>query len=204
MDNQSQRRGIQPDSAESGIYMPNILPPIVRDCMEEDLHKGLGLHLASGNRYWPGWLNIDYDPHYLVDIRADVTNLPIKDKCIDVVCAIHMVEHVYPWLAKNLLLEWKRVLKPGGKLIIELPCMDKIYAYIVKCHLDKKPMYAAFTSWAFWGDPRKQDVGMMHRWGYSYYDINELLEQVGFQEIAFAAPKYHIPQRDMRIEAIKP
>lgn len=115
-----------------------------------------------------------------------------------------MVEHVYPWLAKNLLLEWKRVLKPGGKLIIELPCMDKIYAYIVKCHLDKKPMYTALTSWAFWGDPRKQDVGMMHRWGYSYYDINELLEQVGFQEIAFAAPKYHIPQRDMRIEAIKP
>jgi len=71
------------------------------------------------------WINID-----TYDIRTDlkdqitlkesfVTKLDFQDNFFDIVWASHIIEHeINPWLA---LLEIKRVLKNGGKLIICLP-----------------------------------------------------------------------------------
>lgn len=53
------------------------------------------------------------------DIEADVLDLPLDDESVDGVLAKHLLEHVLdPIKAIN---EWKRVLKPNGKLVILCP-----------------------------------------------------------------------------------
>lgn len=122
---------------------------------------------------------------------------------MDTAVAIHVLEHFYEWEAVPVLTEWRRILKPGGRLILELPCMDKVIAYFVTCARESKPVFAHMSWWALWGDPRYQSPEMMHKWGYSIEMLKAKLEAVGFGTITFETPRYHIQQRDMRVVAIK-
>lgn len=114
-----------------------------------------------------------------------------------------MVEHFHAWEAGPLLSEWRRVLKPGGKLIIELPCMDKVYQYIYTCmkHGVKVPDFTGL--FVFWGNPKYKDPLMVHKWGYSMESITELLASCGFRDIAIEKPRYHFAVRDMRAVGYK-
>lgn len=117
--------------------------------------------------------------------------------------AIHVLEHFYQWEAEPLLKEWKRILKPGGKMILELPCMDKVFAYVAQCIKYKENMMQFMTLDALYGDPRNGEVAMAHKWGYFVQPMRELLERVGMREIIYCAPRYHFHFRDMRWECIK-
>ena len=118
--------------------------------------------------------------------------------------AIHVLEHFYEWEALDVLKEWRRILKPGGQLIVELPCMDKVFDYLVQCAAKKKPVFAQMSWWALWGDPRYKSVEMTHKWGYSMQMLKTVLEQAGFTSVSITTPRYHLKQRDMRVVAINP
>jgi 2-polyprenyl-3-methyl-5-hydroxy-6-metoxy-1,4-benzoquinol methylase len=47
--------------------------------------------------------------------------LPFPDATFDVVTSVELIEHISPAEAAQLFLECKRVLKPGGKLIVTTP-----------------------------------------------------------------------------------
>lgn len=102
-----------------------------------------------------------------------------------------------------MLKEWIRVLKPGGALILELPCMDKVLDYIRRCLNEKVPVNLAFSWWAFWGDPKHREPAMCHKWGYSIHSIMEVLHKAGFVGIATERPRYHFAERDMRAVGYK-
>ncbi len=102
-----------------------------------------------------------------------------------------------------MLTEWKRTLKPGGQLILELPCMDKILYYMATCLMNKEPLNGRLSWYAMWGDPKDQDHFMAHKWGYTKQMVVDLLTSVGFESIEVKKPQYHFPIRDMRIEAYK-
>jgi predicted SAM-dependent methyltransferase len=172
------------------------------NCVEEDLRGGVGLHLGCGYRYWDGWVNVD-SGDYRVDVASDVRSLPFPDDHADAVVAVHVIEHLYKWEAESALKEWRRVLKPGGKIILELSCMDKVFSYIADCLVSGKEPAEKFSWWALWGNPDKKDEGMTHRWGYTAFSLHRMLEAVGFTEVTFTTPKYHVKLRDMRFEAVK-
>lgn len=102
-----------------------------------------------------------------------------------------------------MLHEWQRVLKPGGLLILELPCMDKIIRYITQCMNEGAGINLAFSWWAFWGDPKYQAPAMCHKWGYTYDSLTKLLTTVGFTNVQIERPRYHFADRDMRVTANK-
>lgn len=128
--------------------------------------------------------------------------LPIDSGTVDTAVAIHVLEHFYEWEAVEVLKEWKRILKPSGQLILELPCMDKVVEYLVKCATDRKPIFANMSWWALWGDPRYKSVEMTHKWGYSMEMLTAKLQEAGFSTVTFDTPRYHVPQRDMRAVAV--
>ena len=169
----------------------------------EDSHIGTKVHLGSGSIYWDGWLNVDLHGHK-ADLKCDLRKLELPDDHASVAVAIHVIEHFYLWDATTVLREWRRILKPGGVLILELPCMDKVFHYIASCMNSKSPLLSSFSWFAFWGDPSHRSEAMCHKWGYTIDSIKELVTAAGFEGVVSTKPRYHFPARDMRIEACKP
>lgn len=83
----------------------------------------LRLHLACGHDYTEGYINIDlYAPEDAVcDARFDVMKLPYPDNSVDEIKAFHIIEHFHFFEIQEVLKEWYRVLKPGGRLWLETP-----------------------------------------------------------------------------------
>lgn len=167
------------------------------------------LNLGSGNRQerGEGWINVDLpdnwcksQPQLVHDIRE---RLPFDDESVDVVQAIHVVEHMYRYEVDAILMDWVRVLKPGGLMVLELPCLDKIIS-IFNAAIDKGlELPENLTLWGLYGDPIYANPAMVHRWCYSKHELQTMMECHGLTVDASKLPQTHQPVRDMRLEGRK-
>ena len=92
------------------------------------------LNLGSGtgrfDHHLPAGLNmvkLDINPKAPgVQVLADAHRLPFGDTTFDIVYSVAVLEHVQrPWLVAD---EIRRVLKPGGHVVLELPFLNVIHA----------------------------------------------------------------------------
>lgn len=155
------------------------------------------LHIGCGDKYWPGFVNVDQYAQE-ADVNADCKKLPFEADYADEIHTIHFIEHVPRLDVNNMLLDWHRVLKPGGKLFIEVPCLDKIAQSVINGEKNMR-----LTVLGIFGDPRDPKPGMMHQWCYTSDELKDVLLQCGYSKVIVTEPKFHLPQRDMRVEAIK-
>lgn len=185
---------IEPDAAQQPLDSP--LPPV-------------RLNLGCGDKILDGFVNVDLAENWSgrsPDVVADITQrLPFNDNSIDEIHAYHVLEHIDRWKVPECLRDWVRVLRPGGRLILELPCLDKILSlYQYFNGRDENPP-ERLTLWGLYGDPNYCNPAMMHRWCYSKNELTILLEmEVGLVHIAQSEPQTHISIRDMRITGKKP
>ena len=154
------------------------------------------LHLGCGRKKLDGWINCDL---YGSDMDIDIRKLPFDDNSVDEIMAIHVCEHFYIHDILKVLKEWRRVLKPQGKMVLELPCLDKVLAHFIK----GSP--ANMTLWPLYGDPATHKDGepALHKWCWSFAAFRDLLEDAGFTDISEELPHYHQPSRDMRWVCVK-
>lgn len=154
------------------------------------------LNLGCGKRRWPGFVNVDLKDS---DRDCDIRKLPFADESADEIHAIHVCEHFLITEILSILKEWRRVLKTGGKLIVELPCWDKVRIHISKDEADN------MTRWALYGAPKthKDGIPAVHKWCWSLDEFRHLLITAGFEAVKSEPPKYHVPNRDMRLVATK-
>lgn len=154
------------------------------------------LHLGCGKRKLEGWLNCDLHDS---DMDIDIRKLPFDDNSADEIMAIHVCEHFYKHDLPNVLKEWFRVLKPGGKIALELPCLDKILMHFVY-HSGEN-----MTLWPLYGDPSTHKDGepSLHKWCWSKSAFRKELERAGFVKIEQEIPHFHQPSRDMRFVCYK-
>lgn len=158
------------------------------------------LNLGCGGKKLLGYINIDRENNYSEnkpDVVADIRKLPYEDNSVDEVLAIHVIEHFYLWEVEDVLKEWRRVLKPGGALIVELPCLEKIMYWLLtepKIHM---------TLWGLYGDPGFKNPDMVHKWAYTSKQMAHLIRDTGFNEVAVEEAKFHVPKRDMRVTGKK-
>lgn len=124
--------------------------------------------------------NLDYTSADLfspiVDVKADILDLPFADNSFDVIICNHVLEHIVE--DRKAMSELYRVMKPGGWGILQVP---------MKNSLEKT--YEDFTI----TDPKERQkyFGQYDhvRWyGMDYFDR---LRSVGFQtEINFYSQKF--------------
>lgn len=155
------------------------------------------LNVGCGDKHWPGFVNVD--AHGDPDVLTDCRTLPFEADYADEIHSIHFVEHVPRLDLENMLVDWHRTLKPGGKLVIEVPCLDKMAQHIVNGEKNLR-----LTLLGIFGDPRDKKPGMMHQWAYTKAELSEALYQCGFDKVDVMEPKFHMTERDMRLEAYKP
>jgi SAM-dependent methyltransferase len=80
------------------------------------------LEIGGGPHAQAGFLHVDIDPgaHHLEWVAA-AWDLPLPDGWASEIVAIHALEHVEPGRLLETLSEWRRVLKPNGRVEIHVP-----------------------------------------------------------------------------------
>lgn len=111
------------------------------------------LNIGCGGRFHPEWNNIDFKPACPSVIKFDIKKaLPYKAETFDAVYSSHLLEHLSIEVAKNLLSECCRVLKPSGVLRLVIPDLEynaKLYLEsLSKLKADKSPLNKEHYEWA--------------------------------------------------------
>jgi len=141
------------------------------------------LHLGCGQRYFEGYVNIDYplsehsvQQSSVADEFANLFDLNYAKDSIDEVRLHHVFEHFSRAQACALIAGWNSWLKINGRLHIEVPDFEKT----------AKAVLRAFSS------NKAQSVGLRHifgsqeaHWavhyeGYTAKRLKHLLEQFGY------------------------
>lgn len=149
------------------------------------------LNLGCGKRKFDGYENIDWP--------TDVRKLTYPVGTIDEIVAIHLFEHFYRHEALAILHHWSSLLRSGGALVMELPCLDKVL------RLFDQGAAVNFTLWGLFGNPADvaKNESMQHKWCYSRTELMVLMEAAGLQ-VHEEQPLFHKPNRDMRLVGVKP
>lgn len=169
------------------------------------------LNLGCGDKILPGYVNVDVvearagkSPDVICDLR-DLSVFP--DNHADEVMAVHVVEHFWRWEVEDILREWVRVLKPGGRMVLECPNLKSACeAFLANPDMASQPGKAGQRSmWVFYGDPQWKDPLMVHRWGYTPQSLADLMQAVGLEQAHQEPAQYKLREpRDMRVVATKP
>ena len=90
-----------------------------------DAGAGRGAYRDLLLRYADDYVGIDIGSSRATSLVGDAQRLPLIDQSFDTVFCSQVLEHVpQPWLA---LAEFRRVLKPGGKLILTVPHLSWLH-----------------------------------------------------------------------------
>lgn len=169
------------------------------------------INFACGRQTWESFYCIDAKQHPKATRPVDLLHafvfnrerllnpLPISAESVEEVHAYHFIEHVYAWEAPAVISEFRRVLVPGGKLILELPNL------ILACHNLLEGSTDQFSMWPLYGDPGTRDLFNCHRWGYTPKTIKALLVENGMTGVKVGKPETHGRKlnRDMRVTCKK-
>ena len=80
------------------------------------------LHLGCGSKFLEGYIHVDVKKYSHVDYVSSIDKLYfLDDESVEEIYACHVLEHVGRNEYKNVLKEWRRVLKIGGILRIAVP-----------------------------------------------------------------------------------
>jgi len=109
----------------------NFLHPTIgqTDFLERIANETQGqivVNIGSGNyRQIPHAINVDFESAPEVDVVCNAYNLAFEDESVDFILSLAMLEHVrYPL---KVIDEFKRILKPGGKIYCEVPFMFPLH-----------------------------------------------------------------------------
>ena len=169
------------------------------------------LNLGCGDKIIPGYINIDTVSERKdkkPDIIADIRDLKtIKTAIADEILAVHVIEHFFYWEVGPLLKSWRRVLKPGGKIILE--CPNLLHACKMIIENPRKASLAdqngQMSMWPLYGDPNWKDPLMCHKWAYTPDSLMSVLMTAGFSDVRQEAAQFKLKEpRDMRITGINP
>lgn len=171
----------------------------------------LRLNLGCGDKLLPGYVNIDVAPARRgarPDVICDLRRLEgFADACADEVLAVHVVEHFWRWEVEDLLREWVRVLKPGGKMVIECPNLVSACEAVLAdpAAAGAGDRRGQRSMWVLYGDPSWRDPLMCHRWAYTPASLADLMTRCGLAGVRQERAQFKLREpRDMRIVGEKP
>ena len=171
----------------------------------------LKLNLGCGDKILPGYVNVDVAEARAgmrPDVICDLHDLvPFADNCADEILSVHVVEHFWRWEVRDILREWMRVLKPGGRMIVECPNLLSACGTFLQNpdQFSREDQNGQRTMWVFYGDPAWKDPLMIHRWGYTPESLKQLLAEVGLGDVRQEPAQFKQREpRDMRIVGLKP
>ena len=141
--------------------------------------ENLKLHLGCGKRNFPGFINVDLADYPHIHHRRSVDDLSqFEDASVDLIYASHVLEYFPLAQVPKVLAEWKRVLKPGGKLKLAVPDFENLAkAYFASGEVlsVQGPLYGFFEIVS-----EGQNLTLHHQVAYDFKLLKKVLEENGF------------------------
>lgn len=113
-----------------------------------------------------------------------VEGIPLRAECVDIVIAGEILEHVTR--ARLFLQEIRRVLRPGGGLVLSVPNIVSL-KYRIAFMLGRIPALAAKADYTYLDDPYG------HVRDYSFGEMRHVLHDQGFLVIAERGSGVYLP-----------
>jgi SAM-dependent methyltransferase len=118
------------------------LPATARRAVGLDDPTAIGsrrIEIGGGPHAQPGYLHVDIDPgaHHLEWV-APAWDLPLPDDWASEIVAVHALEHVVPARLVDTLVEWRRVLAPGGRIQVHVPNGPALMDAFIRLPVEEK------------------------------------------------------------------
>ena len=143
------------------------------------------LNVGCGERtfkeYPEGYKCINVDERDLsnVDKVMDVHKLDFPDEYFDYILASDIIEHFPISETKDVLTEWKRILKIGGVIEFRVPNLKEICKRYINGNADTK-----YTSWLLYGGQGYS--GNFHYVGFDREWFSSICIEYGLKEIKYS------------------
>ena len=159
------------------------------------------LHAGSGHEPLPA---------YLGDVAGDVVTLDIDPRCdpsivgdirdlgdigrFDVVYCSHAIEHLSWSDVDRALREFRRVLLPGGFLVVFVPDLEGVRPTEEVLYVSPAgPICGLDMYWGHRGRVDAGDTAMMHRTGFVAETLEHKLRAAGFETVVVKRiPHYNL------------
>lgn len=132
------------------------------------------LNLGCRRTRIPGFLNVDIRPEQDVDVVADAADLGrFADRSVEEIYASNILEHFPLTRTVAVLQEWRRVLVPGGRLLVSVPdfdCIAKLYM--------NSGFLGRWLVFHGWGEQRYPE--QTHYLTFTYPTLRKALDDAGF------------------------
>ena len=155
------------------------------------------LHLGCGKRFLEGFIHVDIANFPHIDHYASVENLSfLGDGVVDEIYSSHTLEYFDRSVVKNVLTEWLRVLKPGGKLYLTVPDFDSLISIYRKTGSLEKIIGPLFGRWENPGIT----VPIFHKTTWNHEDLVSVFNEVGFSGIESFDPVTYLSNIDSKYD----
>ena len=158
--------------------------------------KPCNLDIGCGTK--DEWIEGDWirvDPYVEeADIKALANDLPFNDNWVDSIWSSHMLEHLEKRMIIPTLVEWYRVLKPGGELTLRVPD----FAWCCQWWLNH-PTNTWDMDIIYGGQTRE---GETHKTGFTRDIMMSYLQEVGLRIKEFEELSTH-SQQTLSFKCIK-
>ena len=155
--------------------------------------KSPRLQLGAGAMSLEGWLNIDINPQYADVLRLDAASpFPFRNGEFEYVLAERLIEQLEYEQARFMLSECFRVLKPGGRLRIATPDLQRFFALYSRSLTKAQNRYMDWVAHHFKHDAADLTPTLVvnnlfrnrgHRFVFDADTLSKALRDAGFRDL---------------------
>ena len=146
-----------------------------------------GLHAPYQGAEWRE-LRLDINPAVSPDVLCSMTDMhPVGDGSVDAIWSSHNLEHLQRHQVPVALAEFKRVLRPGGEVLLTLPDLQRIAELIANDGLEDEaysspagPITPLDMIYGHTSSLARGNEYMAHRTGFTARTLAQLLVEAGF------------------------
>tara|TARA_R110002012_G_scaffold273576_2_gene459484 strand:+ start:801 stop:1346 length:546 start_codon:yes stop_codon:yes gene_type:complete len=136
------------------------------------------LNIGCGWRdFGSDWIHIDGGSYDHLDYK-NITKLEFKNDSVDLIYASHVLEYFDINEARDLLREWRRVLKPGGELRVAVPDFEAMNMLYHNGKVKLKDIIGPL-----YGRMPMRDKMIYHKTTYDYESLHLLLYELAYNNI---------------------
>lgn len=139
------------------------------------------------------WIEVrlDINPDVVPDILASITDMsPVPSARYDAVYSAHNIEHLYSHEVVPALMEFHRVLAPGGFVVIRTPDLQTVAEFAARGLLEETlyespagPIAALDIFFGHRASVAQGNFFMAHKTGFTAKTLAEKLQAAGFAQV---------------------